>query len=155
MELALIRSLMDKEFYDNHRGSKCPSRLFSKDVRKIKATIDNAMDRYSRNITPNEIEALFMATNSTLTTAQKEAYSHLFQQIVKEKPMGADVAQDVLSKLFQQVIGEDIANIGFDMVNGTATSLDNLRNILEQYGDDFIPKMKIEWDDISFDTLMK
>jgi hypothetical protein len=155
MELALIRSLMDKEFYDNHRGSKCPSRLFSKDVRKIKATIDNAMDRYSRNITPNEIEALFMANNSTLTTAQKQAYSHLFQQIVKEKPMGADVAQDVLSKLFQQVIGEDIANIGFDMVNGTATSLDNLRNILEQYGDDFIPKMKIEWDDISFDTLMK
>ena len=155
MELALIRSLMDKEFYDNHRGSKCPSRLFSKDVRKIKATIDNAMDRYSRNITPNEIEALFMANNSTLTTAQKQAYSHLFQQIVKEKPMGADVAQDVLSKLFQQVIGEDIANIGFDMVNGTATSLDNLRNILEQYGDDFIPKMKIEWDDFSFDTLMK
>ena len=155
MELALIRSLMDKEFYDNHRGSKCPSRLFSKDVRKIKATIDNAMDRYSRNITPNEIEALFMANNSTLTTAQKQAYSHLFQQIVKEKPMGADVAQDVLSKLFQQVIGEDIANIGFDMVNGTATSLDNVRNILEQYGDDFIPKMKIEWDDISFDTLMK
>ena len=36
MELSLIRSLMDKEFYDEHRGAKCPDRLFSKDVRKIK-----------------------------------------------------------------------------------------------------------------------
>ena len=155
MELALVRSLMDKSFYDAHRGAKCPDRLFSKDARKVKQSIDKAMSRYERTVTPDEIEALFMSSNPTLTTAQKQAYSHLFQQIVKEKPMGADVAQDVLSKLFQQVIGEDIANIGFDMVNGTATSLDNLRNILEQYGDDFIPKMKIEWDDISFDTLMK
>ena len=45
MELSLIRSLMDKEFYNEHRGAKCPDRLFSKDVRKIKTAIDNAMDR--------------------------------------------------------------------------------------------------------------
>ena len=31
MELSLIRSLMDKEFYDEHRGARCPNRLFSKD----------------------------------------------------------------------------------------------------------------------------
>ena len=45
MELSLIRSLMDKEFYSEHRGAKCPDRLFSKDVRKIKTAIDKAMDR--------------------------------------------------------------------------------------------------------------
>ena len=61
MELSLIRSLMDKEFYDSHRGAKCPDRLFSKDVRKIKQSIDRAMDRYERTVTPDEIEALFMS----------------------------------------------------------------------------------------------
>ena len=40
MELSLIRSLMDKDFYDEHRGARCPDRLFSKDVRKIKQSID-------------------------------------------------------------------------------------------------------------------
>ena len=35
---------MDREFYDDHRGAKCPDRLFSKDVRKIKQAIDKAMD---------------------------------------------------------------------------------------------------------------
>ena len=36
----MLRSLMDKGFYDDHRGSKCPDRLFSKDVRKIKQAIE-------------------------------------------------------------------------------------------------------------------
>ena len=145
---------MDKSFYDDHRGSKCPQRLFSKDVRKIKQSIDTAMDRYERSVTPDEIEALFMSDNPTLTTAQKQGYSSLFSQIKREDPMGSDVAQEVLSKLFQQVVGEDVANIGFDMVNGDAASLEALRNLLERYGDDFIPNLNIEWDDISIETLM-
>ena len=145
---------MDKSFYDDHRGSKCPQRLFSKDVRKIKQSIDTAMDRYERSVTPDEIEALFMSDNPTLTTAQKQAYASLFSQIKREEPMGGDVAQEVLSKLFQQVVGEDVANIGFDMVNGDAASLEALRNLLERYGDDFIPNLNIEWDDITIETLM-
>ena len=145
---------MDKGFYDDHRGSKCPDRLFSKDVRKIKQAIDTAMDRYERTVSPDEIEALFMSNNPTLTTAQKQAYSSLFASIKKEQPMGGDIAQEVLSKLFQQVIGEDVANIGFDMVNGDANTLESLRNLLERYGDDFIPNLNIEWDDITIETLL-
>jgi len=154
MELSLIRSLMDKEFYDSHRGAKCPDRLFSKDVRKIKQSIDKAMDRYERTVTPDEIEALFMSNNPTLTTAQKQAYSSLFNQIKKESPMGGDVTQEVLSKLFQQVVGEDIANLGFDYVNGDKNTLEPLRDLLERYADDFTPDLNIEWDDIEIDTLL-
>ena len=154
MELSLIRSLMDKEFYEDHRGARCPDRLFSKDVRKIKQAIDTAMDRYERTVTPDEIEALFMSNNPTLTTAQKQAYSALFHKIKAEQPMGSDVAQEVLSKLFQQVVGEDIANLGFDYVNGDKSSLEPLRQLLEQYGDDFTPDLNIEWDDIDMDTLL-
>ena len=73
----------------------------------------------------------------SLTTAQKQAYSSLFNQIKKESPMGSDVAQEVLSKLFQQVVGEDIANLGFDFVNGTESSLEPLRKLLEDFKDDF------------------
>jgi len=154
MELSLIRSLMNKEFYDDHKGARCPDRLFSKDVRKIKQAIDSAMDRYERTVTPAEIEALFMAENATLTTAQRQAYSVLFSQVTKQDVMGSDIAQDVLSKLFQQVIGEDIANLGFDYVNGSKTSLDPLRQMLELYGDDFTPNLRIEWEDIDLDTII-
>ena len=154
MELALIRSLMEKSFYDDHRGAKCPDRLFSKDNRKIKQSIDKAMSTYERSVTPDEIEALFMSNNPTLTTAQKQAYSSLFRQIKMEQPLGKDIAQEVLSKLFQQVVGEDIANIGFDYVNGSHSSLEPIRQILEQYGDDFTPNLNVDWDDIEIDTLL-
>jgi hypothetical protein len=154
MELSLVRSLMDKEFYDEHRGAKCPDRLFSKDVRKIKQAIDKAMENYNRSVTPDEIEALFISSNPTFTTAQKGAYSSLFNIVKREKPMGSDIAQEVLSKLFQQVIGEDIANLGFDYVNGDKSTLEPLRSLLEQYGDDFTPNLNIEWDDIDLETLL-
>ena len=154
MELSLVRSLMDKSFYDDHRGARCPDRLFSKDVRKIKQAIDSAMDKYERTVTPDEIEALLMSNNPTFTTAQKQAYSSLFAQIKKEQPMGSDVAQEVLSKLFQQVIGEDIANLGFDYVNGSQSSLEPLRLLLEQYADDFTPNLNVEWEDIDIETLL-
>jgi hypothetical protein len=145
---------MNRDFYEEHRGSRCPDRLFSKDVRKIKQSIDSAMERYERTVTPDEIEALFMANNPTLTTAQKQAYSSLFNNIKREQPMGSDVAQEVLSKLFQKVIGEEIATLGCDYVDGMKTSLDPLRQILEQYGDDFTPSAKVEWDDIELETLL-
>jgi hypothetical protein len=145
---------MDKTFYDDHRGAKCPDRLFSKDVRKIKQSLDKAMHTYERTVTPDEIEALFMSNNPSMTTAQKQAYSALFANIKKEQPLGTDIAQEVLSKLFQQVVGEDIANLGFDYVNGAKSSLEPLRNLLEMYGDDFTPNLNIEWDDITIETLL-
>ena len=145
---------MDRSFYDDHRGAKCPDKLFSKDVRKIKQAIDSAMTKYERTVTPDEIEALFMSNNPTMTTAQKQAYASLFFKIKKEQPMGGDIADEVLSKLFQQVIGEEIANLGFDYVNGDMSSLEPLRIMLEQYGDDFVPNLNVEWDDIEIETLL-
>jgi hypothetical protein len=154
MELALVRSLMDKEFYDDHRGARCPDRLFSKDIRKIKHALDVAIEKYSRTVTPDEIEALFMSGNPSMTTAQKQAYGDLFHRIKREAPLGKDVAQEVLSKLFQQVVGEEVANLGFDYVNGTRATLEPLRELLDRYTDDFMPDLHVEWDDISIDTLL-
>ena len=154
MENSLLRSLMDREFYKEHRGARCPDRLFSKDARKIKQAIDLAMDRYERTVTPDEIEALFISSNPSMSTAQKQAYLALFKSIKNEKPLGADVAQEVLSKLFQQVVGEDIANLGFDYVNGQQTSLEPLRMLLEQYNDDFTPDLNVEWDDLDIESLL-
>ena len=121
---------------------------------RIKQTLDKAIDIYERTVTPDEIEALFLANNPSMTTAQKQGYSALFNNIKKEQPLGTDIAQEVLSKLFQQVVGEDIANLGFDYVNGAKSSLEPLRNLLELYGDDFTPNLNIEWDDISIETLL-
>ena len=60
-----------------------------------------------------------------------------------------------MSKLFQQVVGEEIANLGFEYVNGSKNSLEPLRNLLRDYQDDFMPNLKIEWDDMDMQTLLE
>ena len=119
MELALIHTMLDKEFYNNHKGIRCPDKIFTKEVRKIKQTLDYAMDTYDKNLTPVELQALFESNNRSMTTANRELYRDLFSKIAKEKPLNKEIATDVLSKLFQQTIGEEIANVGFDYVNGS------------------------------------
>ena len=145
---------MQKDFYDEHKGSRCPDRLFSKDVRKIKGTLDQAMRKHERNLSLTELQALFFSDNGTMTSANKTSYEVLFNKLSKEEPMNNDIAKEVLSKLFQQMVGEEIANLGFDYVNGTKSNLEPLRNILDSYQDDFTPSFKFEGDDISFDTLV-
>ena len=155
MELALLRTLMDKDFYANHRGIRTPDKLFTKDVRKIKNTIDYAMETYEKNLTVPELEGLFFTHNATITTANKETYKSLFQKIDRQEPMSEAIAEEVLGKLFQQVVGEEIANLGFDYVNGTQTSLEPMRKIVSDYQDDFMPNLKIDWGDISIDNLLQ
>lgn len=155
MELALIRTMLDKEFYDNHKGIRCPDKIFSKDARKIKQTLDYAMETYEKSLTPTELEALFFVNNTSMTTANKQIFGELFHKVAREKPLSQDIATDVLSKMFQQVVGEEIANIGFDYVNGSRTGLEPLRNILSDYEDNFLPKLTVDWDDTSLDTILR
>ena len=75
MELALVRSLMDKSFYDDHRGSKCPDRPFSRMYVRLNRLLIKQGRVVERTVNPDEIEALFMSDNPTLTTAQKQAYT--------------------------------------------------------------------------------
>ena len=154
MELALIRTLMDKDFYEDHKGIRTPDKLFTKDVRKIKRTLDYAMEQYEKSVSPSELEALFFARN-VLTTSNKDMYKDLFKKIHSEKPMSRDIAQEVLSKLFQQVVGEEVAKLGFDYVNGTESTLEPMRKILSDYQDDFMPNLKVDWGDISIDNLLQ
>jgi len=155
MELAIIKSLLKKDFYDNHKGAKCPHTLFTKEVGKVKTMLDAAMQKYNRDLTVDEIEGLFFASDPSMSTAQKQGYKGIFQKLRNEEPIGDDVAQEILSKLFQQYLGEEIANIGYDYVNGTQTTLEPLRQMLEQYRDDFLPDLNIEWDDLEIETLLE
>jgi len=155
MELALIKTLLNRDFYEQHKGIRCPDKIFTKDVRKIKQALDAAMRKYEGDLNTSDLEALFYSQNQTMTTATKTAYEDLFRKINKEDTIKEDIATDVLGSMFQQYVGEQVANLGFDFVNGTQTSLEPLRRMLENYKDDFTPNLRIEWEDISIDTLLK
>lgn len=154
MELALIKTLLDRDFYDQHKGIRCPDKIFSKDVRKIKQALDGAMEAYDGNLTVADLEAVFNRMNASMTTATRGAYEDLFKRIAITEPIKEEIAQDTLSQLFQQHVGDRVANLGFDFVNGTEDSLEPLRILLEEYKNDFTPNLRVDWDDNSLDTIL-
>jgi len=154
MELALIKTLLDREFYDQHKGIRCPDKIFTKDVRKIKQALDGAMQSYDGNLTVDDLQAVFYAQNQSMTTATKTAYDDLFNRVAKSNPLNKEIAEDTLAKLFQQHVGDRVADLGFKFVNGAENSLEPLRRLLEDYKDDFTPNLRVDWDDIDIDTLL-
>ena len=154
-ELALIKTMMNKEIYDENKGIRFPDKLFGKDLRKIKHTLEYAMQTYDKSLTTATLEALFFANNGTMTTANKEVFKDLFKKIERETPLDKAITSDVLSKLFQRVVGEEVANIGIDYVNGKMHSMEPLRKLIDDYQDDFMPNLTVEWDDIRLETLLK
>ena len=154
MELALVKTLLSREFYDDHKGVRCPERIFSKDVRKIKQALDTAMETYDGDLSVSDLHAVFNRINASMTTATRTAYEDLFKRIEIAEPIKGEIAEDTLSQLFQQHVGDLVANLGFDFVNGAENSLEPLRKLLEEYKDDFTPNLRVEWDDHSLDTVL-
>ena len=64
MELALIKTLLNREFYDQHKGIRCPDKIFSKDVRKIKQALA-AMEAYDNDFTVSDLQAVFNRINAS------------------------------------------------------------------------------------------
>ena len=152
-EVALLKTLLDKDFYELHRGIRCPDKIFTKDVRKVKQTLDYAMQKYDKGLSLADLEALFYASNKTLTTSSKEQYHKIFKKMASSSALNNEVATEVISRLFQQQVGEEVANIGFDFVNGTQTTLEPLRQLVDKYKDDFTPSSKLYYEDMSLESI--
>ena len=153
MEHQLLTSLLNRNFY-NATKLNLKSELFNKDLRKIKSVIDKGMEKYERDLTLDEVKALFFVANPTLTTSQKHQFDLHFQKIKACKPMNLQVANDVLSNLNRQHVGELVANLGFQYVNGVVTSLKPLKDIIESYNDDFLPQTRVDFFDNDLDSLV-
>jgi KaiC/GvpD/RAD55 family RecA-like ATPase len=154
MELALIKTLLDRDFYEQHKGIRCPDHIFSKDTRGIKQALDAAMETYEGSLSVQDLQAVFTVQNKSMTTATKTAMDALFRRIEMTDPIKEEIAQDTLSQLFQNYVGDVVANLGFDYVNGTENSLEPLRKILDDYKDDFTPNLRVDWEADDLDTIL-
>ena len=123
MELALLRTLTNRDFYEANKNLVKEKIFRSKESRQIKAIIDKAMREYERDIHSTDIEALFWADNPALTTSQREVYQTLFNKLHACTPLNKEVTQDVLTELNREDAANELMDIAFKMSNGQVTSL--------------------------------
>ena len=155
MELALLRTLISRNFYENNK-SIAKERIFrSKETRNIKSTIDQAMVEYENDISVADVEALFFSLNQTLTTAQKDMYNVLFRKMHDSSELNHDVAQDVLRELNREDAANELVDVAFKMSNGEITSLHKVIEFIDRREEDFMPSLKVTFENMDIDELLK
>jgi|TARA_R110000824_G_scaffold12806_4_gene55886 replicative DNA helicase len=155
MELALLRTLTSREFYEGNK-SIAKERIFkSKETRAIKNTIDLAMIEYEDDINIGDIEALFFSSNQALTTAQKDIYTSLFRKMDLCDELNYEVAQDVLRELNREDAANELVDMAFKMSNGEITSLHKVVEFIDRREEDFMPALKIAFESMDIDELLK
>ena len=93
--------------------------MFPSELADLYDTIVDGHDKYDRNLTVGEVRELYRVNNPTATRAKRELLAEILDDISAYAPMGEDVAQDVLTKLWQQEVGRRIADMGLAMMEGT------------------------------------
>ena len=155
MELALLRTLISREFYESNK-SIAKERIFrSKETRAIKNIIDLAMVEYEEEIGVGDIDALFFSSNQTLTTAQKDIYKSLFSKLALCTPLNHDVAQDVLRELNREDAANELVDMAFKMSNGELTSLHKVIEFIDRREEDFMPSLKVKFESMDISELLE
>ena len=155
MELGLMKTLLNKEFYDNNKVFSRQGVFRSKETRSIKKVLDDAMFKYNEDLGTDDLEALFFAANPVLTSAQKDVFISLFQKIGAQQPLSKEVAHDVLTQLNREASADQLADLSFKISNGEITSLHPVREFIDQHADNFTPTMRVDFEQIDIDHLIK
>ena len=155
MELALLKTLVDRDFYKENRSLAREKIFRSKETRNIKEILDKAMLDYEKDFGTSDLEALFYSSNPTLTTAQRDVYRDLFRKLSDMSPLNSDVAQDVLRELNREDAANELMDISFKMSNGEITSLYKIKEFIDRREEDFLPALKVNFEPMDIDSLLK
>ena len=137
-EQQLIKLLLSKEFFDDNKTRVMRS-MFPSELADLYDTIVLAHTKYERNITVMEVRELFRVHNPTATRAKRELIAEILEDINSYAPIGQDVANDVLEKLWQQEIGRRIADMGLAMMEGNPDKIHEIKELINKSEDGFVP----------------
>ena len=138
-----MKLLLSKDFFDNNK-TRVMRTMFPSELADLYDTIVDGHDKYDRNLTVGEVRELYRVNNPTATRAKRELLAEILDDISAYAPMGEDVAQDVLTKLWQQEVGRRIADMGLAMMEGTPEKIHEIKELIEKSENGFVPDDDIE-----------
>ena len=112
--------------------------LFEDGAKELYQIIASMHDKFSRDISTNEMFAYWRSQNPSSTGAWTDEIETLVNNISEAPDLNSEVASDVIENLWRQSIGLDIANLGIKMSEGDATAMDNLNVLLSKVSAGFV-----------------
>ena len=125
LETQVIGNLLSHKFYlDNKAFLK--DELFSDSTRKIVKSLSKAHDKYNKDLTTDDIVALYEVDHPVATESELESVRHIINKIQKMPKLTPEVGKDVLKELIVRERGREIANLGILISEGQSEHWDRL-----------------------------
>jgi len=137
MKQEIIQLLLRKEFYLKNKHRVNISLFDDSDLKPLYRTIVNAHEKYDQDLTVKELETIFESENPSMPDTKLANVKILLRELASKPEINPEIAEDVLHKVYQQKIGNDIANIGIQIEEGSMTDLSILKRLIDKVNDDF------------------
>lgn len=138
MDHAVLRNLLSSQFYRDNK-SRLKAEFFGEDAQDLYKVLIAAHDKYGHDISAKELMALYEIQNPVATASDKAIIKDMVNVIAKTDPMSDDVAADVITNMWRQAQGLEIANLGVAINQGNYDALAHLRKLVEESSDGFKP----------------
>lgn len=152
MEHGLLLLTLDHEWYGRNKGRLLPE-FFPGGLLPLFDTIKEAHDTYERTLTLDEVVALYRANNPSMTTAARRDFEELLFDLKREQPLGPDVAEDVLGRLWLQEVGRQIAEDALVMATEGTNTLSAIQRRLEELGEN-VGSDHVEYGPMDLDDIL-
>lgn len=138
MELPLLKTLLRSSDYKANQ-SKLKRSIFSDDAAELYDLLDMAHAKYSHDLTPDEVYALWIADHPVATNTEKADFRDLLDDVQRSEALSEDIAQDVISKLHRREIGREITSLGINLSEGDTSAMGLLKALLDRVADSYNP----------------
>lgn len=138
MDMKLLHSLLSADFFSRNQ-SNLSTALFEDELRDIYNCVADGHAKYSTDLTPDDVHAIWLKNNPVATRAEQETISDLIQAIGREQPLSEGVAQDLLKEMWKRHVGHKIANLGIEITEGVGDAMTRLESLLTRVRDGVMP----------------
>lgn len=138
MELPLLKTLLRSSDYKANQ-SKLKRSIFSDDAAELYDLLDMAHAKYSHDLTPDEVYALWIADHPVATNTEKADFQDLLDDVQRSEALSEDIAQDVISKLHRREVGREITSLGINLSEGDTSAMGLLKALLDRVADSYSP----------------
>lgn len=134
----LFKVLLNKEFYENHKF-KLPIGAFDEIGQSLFPALQLAHEKCNRDLNEEDISIAYSSLNPVLTTANKNTVEAYLDNIKEIEPFSLDIAELAFKASWRKEIGRQVANYGYEIIEGRKQDLDGLSSFVSKVSSDFVP----------------
>lgn len=138
VEKQLIKMLLKKDFYTENKSNISPT-LFQGDLNSLYDTIKQGHNRYKDDLKIEELYSMHTVVfNPALTTAAKEKFNDIIQDIKETAEPSPDLAKDIIRILKDRDVAQKIAVEATEIFNGKEANFNKIATLIEKHKENLI-----------------